>query len=208
LIPIFSYIWLRGHCRYCRASVPIRILLIEISTGIIFALLYWYSGISAELGILILYTSMFIVIFFTDLEHGLILNVVTYPGIIIALIFSVFLPQTWLVEYGPNYGIANAALGGVIGFVIFFLLAVIRRGGMGWGDVKLTALIGFAVGYPLVLLAILIGALLGGVAAIILLASGKRRRGQSIQYGPFLAIAAMIALLWGTDMVNWYKGLL
>jgi leader peptidase (prepilin peptidase)/N-methyltransferase len=181
---------------------------VELAAGIIFALLYWHSGLTAELGLLLFYASLFIIIFVVDLEHGLILNKVTYPGMVAALLFAVFLPQAWLVEYWPNFGIANAAIGGVIGFIIFLLLAVISRGGMGWGDVKLAALIGFAAGYPQVFLALLIGALLGGVAAVILLTTGKRRRGQSIQYGPFLSLAAMVTLLWGSDIINWYKGLL
>ena len=78
---------------------------------------------------------------------------------------------------------------------------------MGWGDVKLAALIGFAAGFPLVFVALLIGAILGGMTALILVISKKRGRKETIPFGPFLCIAAMVALLWGSSIINWYLGL-
>jgi leader peptidase (prepilin peptidase)/N-methyltransferase len=144
LIPVFSYLRLHGRCRYCQASIPRKLFWVELATGLIFALLYWHYGLSAELGVMAFYACLFIIIFVIDLEHGLILNKVVYPGMVVALLLAL-LPRPWLTQWLVT-GIANAALGGAVGFVILFLIAIVSRGGMGWGDVKLAALIGLATG--------------------------------------------------------------
>jgi len=206
LIPVFSYLRLRGRCRYCQASVPRRLFWVELATGIVFALLAWHYGLSPALGIMIFYACLFIVIFVIDLEHGLILNKVVYPSLVVALLLAL-LPRPWLTQWIVT-GIANAAIGGAIGFALFLLIAIISRGGMGWGDVKLAGLIGLATGFPLVFLSIIMGAILGGIVAVVMVIAKKRERRQTIPFGPFLAVAAMITLLWGSNIMNWYLGLM
>ena len=186
LIPVFSYIRLRGRCRYCQASIPRRILWVELATAVIFALLCWHYGLSAELGVMIFYASLFIIIFVIDLEHGLILNRVVYPGMIVALLLSLY-PWPWFSE-SIGMRVAYAALGGAAGFAVFLLIALVSRGGMGWGDVKLAALMGLAIGFPLVFLAIIMAAILGGIVAVALMIAKKRTRRQTIPFGPFLAL--------------------
>ena len=207
LIPVFSYLRLRGRCRYCHTSLPRRLLWLELATSIVFVILYWCCGLSPELGVMVFYTSLLIIIFVVDLEQGLILNKVVYPGMAAALLFALFLSQPWLTRWIVS-GVANAAIGGGIGFVIFLLLAIISRGGMGWGDVKLAALIGLATGFPLVFVALIMGAILGGVVAIVLLVAKKKKRKETIPFGPFLSLAALITLLWGSNILNWYVALL
>jgi len=206
LIPVFSYLRLRGRCRYCQAAIPRRLFWVELATAVIFALLYWHYGLSVELGVMAFYACQFIIIFVVDLEHGLILNKVVYPGMVVALLLAL-LPQAGLA---PQIGtrVAYAALGGGIGFGIFLLIAIVSRGGMGWGDVKLAALIGLATSFPLVFLAIIMGAILGGIVAVALVIAKKRKRRETIPFGPFLALAAMITLLWGSNILNWYLGLM
>jgi leader peptidase (prepilin peptidase)/N-methyltransferase len=206
LIPVFSYLSLRGRCRYCQASIPRRIFWVELATGVIFALLYWHYGLSAELGVMAFYACLFTIIFVIDLEHGLILNKVVYPGMVVAFLLAL-LPRPGLTQWLVA-GVANAALGGAIGFVILFLIAIISRGGMGWGDVKLAALIGLATGFPLVFFSLIMGAILGGIVAVALIIAKKKTRRETIPFGPFLAVAAMITLLWGSDILNWYLGLM
>ena len=206
LIPLFSYLRLRGRCRYCQASIPRKLFWVELATGLIFALLYWHYGLSTELGVLAFYACLFIIIFVIDLEHGLILNKVVYPGIVIALLLAL-LPHPWLTQWVVT-GIANAALGGAVGFVILFLIAIVSRGGMGWGDVKLAALIGLATGFPLVFFSLIMGAILGGIVAVALMIAKKKTRRETIPFGPFLAVAAMITLLWGSDILSWYLTLM
>jgi leader peptidase (prepilin peptidase)/N-methyltransferase len=211
-IPMFSYLRLRGRCRYCQASIPRRIFWVELATSLIFALLCWHYGLSVELGVMAFYACLFIIIFVIDLEQGLILNKVVYPGMVVALLLAL-LPQSWLTQtiwltQVIKPGIASAALGGGIGFGIFLLIAIVSRGGMGWGDVKLAALIGLATGFPLVFVAIIMGAILGGIVAVALMIAKKRTRRETIPFGPFLALAAMVTLLWGSNILNWYLGLM
>jgi len=179
---------------------------VELATALIFALLYWHYGLSVELGVMIFYVCVFIVIFIIDLEQGLILNKVVYPSMVVALLLSLY-PLPWLT-HSAGMRVAYAALGGGIGFGIFLLIALISRGGMGWGDVKLAGLIGLATGFPLVFLSIIMGAILGGIVAVALVIAKKRKRQQTVPFGPFLAVAAMITLLWGSNILSWYLGLM
>jgi leader peptidase (prepilin peptidase)/N-methyltransferase len=206
LIPLFSYLRLHGRCRYCQAAIPRKLFWVELATGLIFALLHWHYGLSVELGVMAFYACLFIIIFVIDLEHGLILNKVVYPGIVVALLLAL-LPRPWLTQWLVT-GVANAALGGAIGFAILFLIAIVSRGGMGWGDVKLAALIGLATGFPLVFFSLIMGAILGGTVAVALMIAKKKTRRETIPFGPFLAVAAMITLLWGSNILSWYLGLM
>ena len=206
LIPLFSYLRLRGRCRYCQISIPRKLLWVELATSVIFALLYWYYRLSPELGVMAFYACLFIVIFVIDLEHSLILNKVVYPTMVVALLLSLY-PWPWFSE-SMGMRVAYAALGGAIGFVVFLVIALISRGGMGWGDVKLAGLIGLATGFPLVFLSVIMAAILGGIVAVAMVIAKKRQRRQTIPFGPFLAVAAMITLLWGSNIMNWYLGLM
>lgn len=201
LIPVFSYLWLRGRCRYCRAPLPGRLLWVEIGTGAMFTFLYGYYGISAELAVALFYISLFITLLVIDLEHHLILNIVVYPTMVIALAISAFLPHLEIVP-----AIASAAAGGGIGLGLFLLIAIVSRGGMGWGDVKMAALIGIITGWQLVFVAIFLAVLSGGLVALVLLILKAKSRKQGIPFGPFLSLATMVTLLWGNDILSWYLG--
>jgi leader peptidase (prepilin peptidase)/N-methyltransferase len=206
LIPVFSYLWLRGRCRYCGAAIPRRILWVELGTAVLFGLSCWRYGLSIELAVALFYICIFVVLMVIDWEKGLILNKIVFPAIaaaiVISAIFSTPIPDVEIVPF-----IGWAAAGGGIGLALFLLIVIVSRGGMGWGDVKLAALIGLVSGFPLVFIALLIGMLLGGVVAVILLALKIKKRKEAIPFGPFLAIAAIVTLLWGNNILNWYRGL-
>jgi leader peptidase (prepilin peptidase)/N-methyltransferase len=211
LIPLFSYLWLKGKCRYCHASISRKLFFVELASGAICAFLCWKYGLSPELGAMIFYAALFTVIFMVDLEKGIILNKVIYPAMAIAFILSILqiqleLPQSELFRW-PVEGIANVAMGGGVGFLFFFVLAVASRGGMGWGDVKLAGLIGLATGFPMVLVAIVLGAALGAIVGVVLMAARKKGRKKTIPFGPFLSVTTVVTLIWGYDMLNWYMGL-
>jgi leader peptidase (prepilin peptidase)/N-methyltransferase len=217
LIPVFSYLWLRGRCRYCQAAIPKRILWVEIGTGALFGYLYWHYGLSTELAATAFYGCLLIVLMVIDLEHGLILNKIVYPATAIALLISAFLAPSKVTllsgeaaslanTYLPQPGILQAVIGGGIGLVLLFLIVVISRGGMGWGDVKLAALIGIVTGY-LIPVALLLAAILGGIVATILLLSKIKKGKEAIPFAPFLSVATIITLLWGSNILNWYLGL-
>ncbi|MCX6011639.1 MAG: prepilin peptidase [Chloroflexi bacterium] len=206
LIPVFSYLWLRGRCRYCGASIPRRILWMELGTAVLFGLACWRFEVSIELAVALFYICIFMVLMVIDWEKGLILNKIVFPAIVASIVisaaFSLFLPDIEIVPF-----IGRAAIGGGIGLVIFLLIVIVSRGGMGWGDVKLAALIGLATGFPLIFIALLIGVVLGGVVAALLLVFKIKKRKEAIPFGPFLAIAAIATLLWGNSILSWYRGL-
>jgi leader peptidase (prepilin peptidase)/N-methyltransferase len=188
---------------------------VEVGTGVLFGYLYWHymvwhHGLGIELAVAAFYCCLFIVLMVIDLEHGIIPNKVVYPALALALVISVFLPPSKLTFFSsaflPQPGIIQAAIGGVVGFVLFLLVAVIFRGGMGWGDVKMAALIGIVTGY-LVLVALLLAVILGGLAAGVLLAFKIKKRKEAIPFAPFLSVTAIVTLLWGSNILTWYLGL-
>ena len=199
LIPVFSYLWLRGRCRYCQAHIPIRLPIVEGMTGLLFALLYWYInskfGLGLELGISLIYASLLTAIFVIDLENQLVLDKIIYPGMALAFAFSFF----W-----PELGVISSLEGGAIGLAAMALPFIIYRRGMGMGDVKLGALVGLMSGYPLVFVALLLAVISGGLVAAILLAFKIKKRSDPIPFAPFLATSAMVTLLWGQAIWQWY----
>ncbi len=206
LIPVLSYIWLRGRCRYCGARIPLRDLLVELACGAIFAYLAWHYGLEPELAFAVVYASLFILIFAIDLEQGLVLNSVVLVGVVLALVFSFFWGE--YDEFWPQVGpgiVVSALLGGAAGFAIMLLPYLISRGGMGAGDVKLAGFIGLVVAFPQVLVALLVGIIAGGLVAIMLLLLRLKGRKEAIPFGPFLAVGAMVALLWGGQIIDWYR---
>jgi leader peptidase (prepilin peptidase)/N-methyltransferase len=215
LVPLLSYLWLRGRCRYCGARIPPRVPLVELLTGAVFFLSFWYFGLTASFGITAFWCCVFIVIIFIDWEHKLILNKVTYPMAVLALVllaidfFSpvslvpgdlAFLPASQPV-------ILSGVIGGAVGLGFFLLVFLINPRGMGAGDVKLACLIGLVTGWPLVIVALLIGILLGGLAAVVLLSLRLKGRKDIIPYGTFLAIGPIITMFWGMDILRWYQDL-
>ena len=212
LIPVFSYLWLRGRCRYCGARIPRRVPLVEILSGIFFFLAFWRFGLSAEFAITAFWGCVFLVILFIDLEHKLILNKVTYPVALVALVILAidsFLPEPVLLRnliLVPEPSILSGVIGGAIGFVFFFIIFLINPKGMGAGDVKLAGLIGLVTGFPLVIIALFIGIFIGGIAAVMLLLLRMKGRKDILPYGTFLALGPMVTLLWGKEILSWYMG--
>ena len=201
LIPVVSYIWLQGRCRYCQTRIPMRLLWVEVGSGAAFGLLYWYFGPSPELAVTLLYFCLLLVIAVIDLNHNLILNRLVYPGIVIVLIVSGFGSSLTIVP-----GIDKAAIGGAIGLGLFLLIVILSRGGMGLGDVKMAALMGLMLGYPSIITAIFLAVVVGGLVALALMLTGVKGRKQTIPFGPFLALGAMLALFWGSTIWEWYTG--
>ena len=206
LVPVLSYLLLRGRCRYCGARIPVRVLIVEAVCGGLFALLAWHYDLNLDLAIALIYTCIFMVIFFIDLEHGLILNSIVFPAIVVAFIFSFFWGgfEEFRPEVGPGF-VVSAILGGAAGFAVMLMPYLISRGGMGAGDVKLAGLIGLVNGFPLVLVALFIGIVAGGAVAAGLMLSRVVGRKDAIPFGPFLAAGAIVSMIWGDGIVNWYQ---
>ena len=208
LIPVFSYLWLRRRCRYCNASIPSRPFWVELGSGFLFAFTYWHYGLSIDFAVIAFYGCLFIVLGVIDLEHGLILDKIVYPAAVVALIIGVFRPPPGIIDVSlPWLGIVNGVIGGAIGFAFLLIPALIYPKGMGWGDVKMAGLIGLVTGFPLVLVALLMGVILGGLVAGALLLFKIKKWREAIPFGPFLSLATMVTLIWGSDILNWYLGL-
>lgn len=203
LVPVFSYLWLRGRCRYCGVRIPLRVLLVETATAFIFVYFTWYYGLGLQLAIALIYASMFLVIFVVDLEHMIIPNRVVYPGMVVALIFSGF--WAGFEGFWPGVGVVNALLGGAIGLTLMLLPFLVFREGLGMGDVKLAGLMGLVCGFPLVLIALMLGIVYGGLVAIFLLLFRVKGRKEAMPLGPFLAGGAVLTLLWGGGILQMYE---
>jgi leader peptidase (prepilin peptidase)/N-methyltransferase len=215
LVPLFSYLWLRGRCRYCHARISRRVPLVELLGGILFFLAFWRFGLSIQFGITVFWSSVFLVIIFIDWEHKLILNRITLPAAIVALIILVLdsiFPESHilgnLLIWPPDKpAILSGVIAGAIGLVFFLIIFLINPRGMGMGDVKLAGLIGLVTGLPLVIVALLIGIFIGGLVAIVLLVLRRKGRKDVIPYGTFLAIGPIVTFLWGVEIFHWYQGL-
>lgn len=195
MVPVLSYLALRGRCRYCQSPIPQRVLWVEVSTAILFTLLYLYEGPSIEMAVHAAYGTLFLIIAVIDLEKQLILNRVIFPATAAALLVNTFYRQ-------PT--IAYGLLGGAAGLILLLMPAIIFRHGMGWGDVKMAGLIGMATGFPMVLVSLFLGVVLGGIVAGALVLAGVRKGKDTIPFGPFLSLAAFATLLWGQYILAWY----
>jgi leader peptidase (prepilin peptidase)/N-methyltransferase len=235
-IPIFSYLFLRGRCRYCQAKIPVRVLLVEFLTAVIFLIAYWRFGLSLQFALAIFWSCVFLIIIFMDYEHKLILNSITYPAMIIAialLAVDSFVPGGHI--FGERLFVPETSLfsGLIVAGIValpFFLIAFLRPNSMGWGDVKLVMLIALISGFPFIVSSLLIGILIGGITAIVIMVikitanyresmvcfrqkqikQGINRlfkgRKEQIAYGTFLAMGPIIALLADPYIMNWYLG--
>ncbi len=187
-------------CPECNTPTRKRVVLVEVATAVIFATMPLFFSDPATLVLYSFYMAIFILIIVIDLENRLILDIVTYPGTILALLASVVL---------PNHNWLSALLGAVIGFVIFlgiYWLAKVTfgQGAIGQGDVKLAMMMGAILGVPSILSAIIIGIALGGVISGFLLVTRLVNRNTYLPYGQYLAIAAMIMMVWGPTINTWW----
>lgn len=181
--------------------------MVEGVTGLIFGFLYWKFGPGLELVIALIYAALFLVIFVIDLEHMLVLDKVVYPGMALALVFSLLwpgirglnLPGGWAIDK-----LASSLVGGIIGAAAMALPLIFYRQGIGLGDVKLAALVGLMIGYPFILVALLLAVISGGLVASGLLVFKIKKRSDPIPFAPFLAASTMITLLWGQTIFQWY----
>lgn len=199
LIPVLSWLFLRGKCRYCASSVSGRYTIVEMLTGLLFLLCFLVVGLSFELIKALIFASFLIIITFVDLDHQLILDRVLIwmagAGVIINL---------WIGA--PMPGALNMLLAAAAGGGVLLLIAVLTRGGMGGGDIKFMAVLGLWLGWPYIIMVLLLSFVIGGAAGLVLILFKLRGRKDFIPFGPFIAIAAFITLLYGLDIMFWYTG--
>jgi leader peptidase (prepilin peptidase)/N-methyltransferase len=201
-IPVLSYLALRGRCRGCKAPISLRYPIVELVTMGVFVAHYLVFGLDIMLVPRLLFGCALIVLFAIDLEHHLLLDVITLPGIVVGLAFSLMLPP----------GIVSAAIGVLVGGGILWLIgeAYYRYAGeegMGGGDVKMLAMIGAFLGWKLAVLTLVFSSLAGSIVGLVVIASRRGGMKYALPYGTFLAIGALVASLFGDPIVTWYTGL-
>jgi leader peptidase (prepilin peptidase)/N-methyltransferase len=219
VIPLLGYFMAGGRCPGCREAIPARVPVVEAVTAILFAALYLKYGLSWALVILLVYSTMLIILFVTDLEHFILPSIVTYPALLLAALvalvvtlahyslpWALFFAGSGFVAIFNNF-LLCALAGGACGALLLFLIVVLSKGGMGMGDVVLAGLLGLMVGFPLVFIALFLSILAGGIIAAALLISRRKKRREMIPFGPFLCIGGMVTLLWGRELLGWYLSL-
>lgn len=196
-IPIISFLILGGKCHYCQSHISWRYPIVETITGLIYLFLYLKFQLSPLLFIYALLCSSLIIIAFIDLEYKIIPDIITLPGILIGLIIS------FIFSYTP---LTHSIKGLLIGGGLFYLIAILSRGGMGGGDIKLIAMIGSFLGWEKVLLTIFLGSLSGSIIGIILIILRKKGRKDTISFGPFLSLGTIVSIFFGNYLISlWFS---
>lgn len=194
-IPLLSFALLRGRCRACEIRIPWSYPLVEAATAGLLAAAYLALGPTTDFAIAVVLLPMLVAITAIDLVHQIIPDVLTIPGTLTGVVANLAAGRvSWL----------SALLGIALGGGLFFIIILSSGGGMGGGDMKLGAMLGAFLGWNVVLLSIFIAVILGGLAAVALLATGVRKRKDPIPFGPFLAAGGAVGLIWGERMVTWY----
>lgn len=204
LVPLLSFLSIRGKCRYCHVRLSFYYPLIEIVTGILFVIIGNYElGIMNYAGnylVLLFYlfiTSAFIVLFFTDLRYGILPDIVIFPAIVATLLFLILNSQFMLLNS------LFSAFGACLFF--FFLFLLTKGKGMGFGDVKLSFLLGLFLGFPLIIVGLYAAFLTGAtIASILVLCRRKKLFGSTIPFGPFLIVGSGVGLLWGEQLLQFF----
>lgn len=201
LFPIVSYLVLKGKCRYCGQSIPARFMLVELVSGLLFVLALIVFGLSWQMLITAIYGSFLIILFITDLEQDVLPHLIIYSGTAVALVFAALRPLT-----GTTPGIISALAGFAIGFGAFLLIWAVprlfKKKLINFGDAGMAGLIGASVGYPVILVAVYIAILAGGLTAAMLVAFKVKKFNDPIQFGIFLAFGGMISLFCGQDVAD------
>jgi leader peptidase (prepilin peptidase)/N-methyltransferase len=199
-IPVFSYLWLKGRCRHCQAAISLRYPLVELMTGIIAVDVFFMFGPTIAGTIYFIFISSLLVITFIDIDHKIIPDVISLPGIPIGLAASFVLPAMTF----KTALLGMLAGGGSLWIVAWTYSLITRKEGMGGGDIKLLAMIGAFIGWKGVVFTIFAASVAGTVLGmIVMLVKGKDLK-YAIPFGPFLSIGAMSYLFFGEKVLSWY----
>jgi leader peptidase (prepilin peptidase)/N-methyltransferase len=202
-VPILSYLLLGGKCRSCRAPISARYPLVELLNGLLTLALFAKYGPSLNFLALFLFSSSLVVITFIDLDHQIIPDVISLPGILIGFVFSFFLPwHNWLNSLG---GILLG--GGSLWLVAAGYHLLTGKEGMGGGDIKLLAMMGGFLGWMSIPFIIFAASLAGSLIGVSMMVARGRDSKLAIPFGPFLAFGAILYIFYGRQIIAWYLGL-
>ncbi|MFA6919171.1 MAG: prepilin peptidase [Patescibacteria group bacterium] len=209
LIPVLSYLIQKGKCKHCQNKISVQYLLVEVATALIFVIIFWnawiHFGVIPEWKVILIilrdwvFASFLIVIFVYDFKNQLILDRVTIPAMVLALIINLVL----------GVSIWSLLLGALVAFGFFFLQFVVSGGRwIGGGDLRLGALMGLMLGWSGTLVALLLAYVIGAVFSLGLIAVKRKKMDSQIAFGTFLSLGTIIVLLWGSQILDWYLNIL
>jgi leader peptidase (prepilin peptidase) / N-methyltransferase len=201
-IPVLSYLFLRGRCSACGSRIPLRYPIVEAATALLSILVVWRFGFTWQAGAALIFTWSLLALSVIDLRTTLLPDSITLPMLWLGLVLNLA---------GVFTDTASSLIGAVAGYLSLWLLyhgfrLLTGKEGMGFGDFKLFAMIGAWLGWQFLPLVILLSSLVGAVVGIGLILLQGRDRAQPIPFGPYLAAAGFIALLWGDGIMSLYLG--
>ena len=204
-IPVLSYLFLKGRCKFCHEPISIRYPLIEILAGMFAVVLFYKFGIGQVMIYWFIFTSVLITISFIDIDHQIIPDVISLPGILVFASSFYFLPEMTL----KNTLLGIVAGGGSLYAVAFLYYLLKKQEGMGGGDIKLLAMIGAAIGIKGVFFTIFAGSLFGTFFGLLIMIYTKIADSKlKIPFGPFLSMGAILYIFFGEQLILWYLGIL
>ncbi|AEG61324.1 prepilin peptidase [Desulforamulus ruminis] len=195
LVPVLSYLWLKGKCSGCGAKISPRYPLVELTTGLLYLLLFITFGWQLKTLFYALLLSSLLTASLIDLDHQIIPDSISYFLILSGLLFQIFFFKD---------AFFSSLLGGLLGGGLLLALAVLSRGGMGGGDIKLAAGMGIYLGWQLLLVALLLSFVLGSLAGLAWVLGGKKSLKSAVPFGPFLAAGTAITVFFGPAMLEKY----
>jgi leader peptidase (prepilin peptidase)/N-methyltransferase len=202
-IPVFSWLFLGGRCRKCGVGVSIQYPIVELITAALFVLVIWMTPPGPLLATRLILVCILIALFGIDLEHQILPNVITLPGIAVGVLLSLIAPPGW------KDALIGALLGGGVLYAIAGAYYLWRREeGMGMGDVKMLAMIGAFLGWKAVLVTLVLSSFAGAIIGVALMAVQRGTMKFALPFGTFLAIGAIVAMFAGEPLVAWYAGFL
>ena len=199
LIPVISWMILRGKCRSCGTAISARYPAVELLTGAMVALVYIQLGLTIHFILVSFLTLLLIVLTFIDLDHQIIpdgINLLVAVGGLASLALGLI--------SGNGLTIGQTALGVFIGGGFFLVIAIVSNGGMGGGDIKLMAALGLWFGWQGILLVMFLSFMIGGIVSVGLLIARKAGRKQMVPFGPFIAVGAYLTAVFGNQIITWY----
>lgn len=200
LIPLLSYVFQGGKCSNCGEKISLQYPIVEMLNGFIYLLLYYFFRLNIDFIFYSIIFSILLVISFIDFKFQIIPDSFN----IFILVFAIIYKILQLILYGISPNIINSILGLIISGGLFLLIAILSKGGMGGGDIKLIGVLGFILGIKFSLLNIFLSFILGAIISIFLLLFKIKGRKDPIPFGPFICIAFMIVVLSGEKIIYWY----
>jgi len=200
-LPIFGWLLLGGRCRNCKNPISIQYPLVELITALLFVLVVWATPLGPLMVSRLLFVCILIALFGIDLEHQILPNSITLPGIVAGVLMSFIAPPGW----------RDALLGVLLGAGILYAIAGAyylwrREEGLGMGDVKMLAMIGAFLGWKAVLVTMVLSSFSGAVIGLALIAAQRGGMKLALPFGTFLALGALVAMFVGAPLVTWYAG--